>query len=160
MFAIKIRGDDEVTAAFELGKGLVEDASPNFWGVPIVLMAQKGDVGVSLEFDDVVEFVATMVEEAGAEIIAEILPTLAGGLNLGRANVESLEVCGGGFFNEDAGEDGGFIGPAAGEVEQVEMFLLFEKGGQVGAKVFFEFREVLCGVFVVELGDFKHDGKS
>lgn len=98
VFLVEIGGDDEVAAGFELGEGSVEDARPDFGIVPVILVTQKGDVGVIAEFGYSVELIATMGEEGGADLRADISPTTAGGVDLGGADVESLEMGGGGFL--------------------------------------------------------------
>lgn len=137
VFLIEIGGDDEVAAGFELGEGLVEDAGPDFGVVPVVLVAQKSDVGVFAEFGDFTELVATMGEESGADFFADILPTTAGGVDLGGADVEALQVGGGGFFAENSGEDGGFVGAAAGEIEEIEVIFFGDERGEMMAQRFF-----------------------
>lgn len=143
-----------MAARFELSESLIENARPNFWVVPVILMAQKSDVSVLAKFRDFTELVATVSEESGANLIADVLPAAAGGVDFGGSDVESLQVGGGGFFTKDSGENGGFIGPATGEIQEIKVIFFCDERGKVVTQGFFQLGEVGGGVFVKKVGIF------
>jgi len=95
VFLIEVGGDDEVAVLVEFFEGLLEDLGPDGFVVPVVLVAEEGDVG-GADFGEVEEAVATVGDEVDAGIfLSEFLfPTRVGLVDFGRADVEALEVGG------------------------------------------------------------------
>ena len=96
---------------------MVEDLGPDGFVVPVVLVAEEGDVG-GADFGEVEEAVASVGDEVGGGVLGDFFnrffPAGVGLVDFGGSDVEALEVGGGGFFGEEFGEDAGFVAAAAG----------------------------------------------
>ena len=91
---IEIGGDDEEAVFVEALEGLVEDLGPDWFVVPVVLVPEEGDVGIA-DFGEFPEEIAAVGDEVGTDVFAKgFLPAGVGLVDLGGADVESLEVDG------------------------------------------------------------------
>lgn len=94
MLLVEVGGDDEKAVFVESFEGLVEDFGPDRFVVPVVLVTEEGDVGRA-HFGEFAELVAPVGDEVGADVFTELLfPAGVGLVDLGGADVESLEVDG------------------------------------------------------------------
>ena len=98
VFLVEVGGDDEVAVLVKFFEGLLEDLGPDGFVVPVVLVAEEGDVGRA-DFGEVEEAVATVGDEVDAGIVLAVFgeflfPTRVGLVDFGRADVETLEVGG------------------------------------------------------------------
>ena len=65
MFTVEVGGDDEVSILIESFECLGEDLLPDWFVIPVVLMAEEGDVW-GANFGEVTEAVATVGDEVDA----------------------------------------------------------------------------------------------
>ncbi len=93
VFLIKVGGDDEEAVFVEAFEGLVEDLGPDRFVVPVVLVAEEGNVGRA-DFGEVEESVAAVGDEVDARFhFCEFLfPAGVGFADFRSADVEALEV--------------------------------------------------------------------
>ena len=137
VFEVEVGGDDEVAVVIESLEGLVEDFGPDGFVVPVVLVAEEDEVGLVDELE-VIELVGALGEEMGVGFGEFVLPAFLGGVDLGGTDVEAEDGVFLALGAEDLGEDFGLIGASTGEVEEGEVFLFREVGGDDLGEVIFQ----------------------
>ena len=92
VFFVEVGSDDEVAVFVETLECLVEDAGPDRFVVPEILVAEESDVGRA-DFGEVEEFVAAMDDEVGFGFSFEgFFPAGVSLVDFGCADIEALQV--------------------------------------------------------------------
>lgn len=119
VFKIEVGRDDEKAVVREAVEGAVEHALPEIAAVPEVLVAEKGDVEIIGAGHAVEEGEAVTGVERGPEVgVRSALPTGPGFVDLRGAKIRADDFERLAFGTEEVGQDSGFVGAPAGEVEQ------------------------------------------